>query len=270
MISVNECYLFVQDVANKFQTGADFTPDQFNRYLPIVVNEAIRKYYGKPENYRVGSPVSNINYEQTQLVRDYLQKIKVRSTPFIINKSGELKLPDNYLHYSSLDYYYYAYKVNEPDGAVECTCHSTPCTCNKTTKKQHWIAGKTRNKEVIQKHAPIKVVTDDQWAPYLNDSIRKPNREYPIAKFDGDDVLVFAPYYLKKVYMSYLRYPKKPFWNSTESEGVAVYQASGSQDIEMPEIMMKEIAMGVLDLIGINTREEGIIQYAKNYIASGV
>ena len=72
-----------------------------------------------------------------------------------------------------------------------------------------------------------------------------------------------APIDLGKIGLTYLRYPKKPFWNYTTAGGFSTYNPVGSQDIEMPEICAEEVVYMCLNRLGISIREPMLIQWAE-------
>lgn len=272
MISVDFVWKTSEDLANKYQTGAQFTPDQFNRYVKIVVYDIARKYYGKPEDYKQGDSSATIAYERTQLITDYLDDLKVSDKLIPITRSGSAKVPDDYLHYDSMEYRSFtSATVSDDTEQQECHCHQTPCTCDKNKTVKRYKAGKLKRvtaPDVI--HAPVTVVSSSRFTTYQRDAIRKPSKQYPIAKFTGKKQLQFAPMDLGQVYMTYLRYPLTPKWNYTITGGIAVYSPTGSQNIELPDILTKEVVMGILDCVGINTRELPLTEIAKYFKTTGV
>lgn len=265
MISVNEHYIYCQLLANASQTGANFTPNDYNTYIEPVTHDLIRKYYGLPELYRPANPSPPISYEITQLVTDYLNEIKVPLTTFLVDSQGRLLKPSDYLHHSLFQYDSYEQAISGSVSTVVC-CDSCQTDCNhpnKVSVTKKYKGGKKGYLLPLVRYKEVKVVTDGEWALYLNDPIRFPTKEYPIAKFDNT-YIQFAPYDLKVVNWSYIRYPKKPKWNYNISQGEATFNATGSQDIELPKILMTELAMALLDRLGFNTREYAMVQYADN------
>lgn len=271
MISVNEHYIYCQLLANASQTGANFTPDQYNTYIEPVTHDIVRKYYGLPEQYRPANPSPPIAYEITQLVTDYLNEIKVPLTTFQVNSLGRVTKPDDYLHHSLFQYDSVEQYINGTVSSVVCAnnCGHEDCNHpNKVSVTKKYRGGKKPAVMPKMRYKTVKVVTDGEWAIYLNDPIVSPDKDYPICKFDNR-YIQFAPQDLQIVNWSYLRYPKKPKWNFTAQGGFATFDAVGSQDIELPKILMKELALTLLDQLGFNTREAGMVNYADKGKATG-
>lgn len=274
MININDVYELSNDLANKYQTGAQFTAPQFNRYIKVAVYDIARKYYGRPEQYQPGMPKAIISYEDTQLISDYLDNLKLLVI-LPVTRSGEAAIPADYLHYDALDYVSLQNFDEDPEDNDQqpCNCKKRNCSCAKGSQSISFIyrAGKIKKLfSTVTVHAPVTIVKSHQFASYLKDAIRFPTLEYPIAKFIGNKKLQFAPTSIGQVQFNYIRYPKKPFWNSTPLNGDNVYNPTGSQDIELPEILTKEVVMGVLDCIGINTREMALTDISKQFKATGV
>lgn len=258
MINVNEVKQYAEFLAKKWQSGGQMSPDEFNLTLPNVVRDIVRKYYGVPEEYRVGDPQSHISYEVTQLVKDYLSALKPVVT-LTVDADGFAPLPDDYLHKSALRYRYATVsKVNKYKQAV---ADGVSKECNDTNTLQV-AKDKIVNSETTWKWVPVRVLTDEQFDWEGASIVRTPTKEYPIARFEAGKIQ-FMPQDLGKVDFSYIRYPLKPVWGYTvATNGVATYDAATSVNIELPEICGSEVVMALLQKIGISIREPMLINWA--------
>lgn len=267
MINVNEVKQYAEWLAKKWQSGAIFSPDQFNLVLPNVVRSLVRKYYGVPEEYQVGNPMPRIAADQTQLVRDYLGLL--RPTTNITLTQGVGDLPLDYIHKSTAVYdHIEVVKVNkvlEQAQAEDC-----PCDDDTTMQKP---ASEVKNNETIIKTVPIMFLTDEMFDWSVASTTRKPTLQYPIARMvSGTGTLQrieVAPKEIKSIRLTYYRYPKKPFWNYTTAGGFSTFNPVGSQNIELPEICAEEVVLMCLQRMGISIREPMLINWAEKQRQQG-
>jgi hypothetical protein len=265
-INIDKFYQYTNWLAAKNITGGYIPPNTFNLVMPICVNQMVRKYYGVPELYQPGAPMPPIGYEITQLVTDYLSQLKSQVI-LNIDAQGTASKPANYLHKSSISASWVeVLPITEGDEAEDgdcCPCDDIP-TLQTTKKKkaQHYLD--------VQ-WVPVTVVTDaERWA-YLQSSLRKPTKEYPICTFLNNDTIQFYPQNMKSVWFTYLRYPTAPFWAYTIApDGYPTYNPAGSIDIELPEMCMDELAATLLNRIGISVREQGLSNWAMATKNAGV
>lgn len=256
MINVNEIKQYTEFLAKKWQSGAIFTPDQFNLTIPNVVRSLVRKYYGIPEQYQVGNPMPAIAMDITQLVVDYLSALK-QSMDLSVNRDGIATLPPDYIHKSRAIYKLITTSKVEAD-VVE----NDDCGCDDdapTGTIQGAMKPKTQS---VTEYRPIRFLTDDQFDAERQSAIRVPSKKHPIARIKGLSIEL-APTDLKKIELTYVRYPKKPVWGYTTSGGFSLYNPATSQDIEMPEICAEEVVYMCLNRLGISIREPMLIQWAE-------
>jgi len=252
MININEVKEYVEFLARKYQSGGSFTPKQFNLVVPNVVRDIVRKYYGVPEEYQVGNPQPHIAYEITSLVKDYLSAIKPVVTLNVVN--GFADKPDDYIHISAARVTSYVnQKVDKYATMVDDTCCGEDGTVQ--APKQPKIIS-------VAKKYPIVFLTDTQFDAALNSVSRKPTIEHPIARLEAGKIEI-APTSINQFELSYIRYPKAPFWNGTNNgNGTTTYNPTGSQDIELPNICATEVVLACLQKLGIAIRETQLINWA--------
>lgn len=76
--SINEIYLFVQDLVNKNQNGY-LPPDEFNRLINQAQFSRFNELYGKPEQYAgPNAPFAKMGYARTQELSEKL-------APFVVD-----------------------------------------------------------------------------------------------------------------------------------------------------------------------------------------
>lgn len=264
MFSVNQLKIYAETLANKDQTGADFTPDQFNSVLPEEVLKTAETYFGNPK-LQPRQPL--LTYEKTQAIKDYIANSPLNLTKKINVTDGLFTLPADYLHLSSLGYEYY---MKEEVVCIHCGC--LKCSCLPQPKgmvKDKKVCRKKRSKKKL---VDITIVNNGQWNQLFNDEVVYPTEEYPYGQYYGDNVIEIAPQKIAVVVLRYLRYPKEAKWAYTipAGTGIAVYDAASSQDIELPRIMLREIACGLLEAMGFHTREYWLERTSQEKIVAGI
>jgi hypothetical protein len=262
IIRVDQLKRYIEYLAAKDISGGYIPPNDFNDSVAILTNKMVRKYYGLPEQYQPGSPIPAISWEISQLVTDYLSQLKP-TVILPVDKNGIATRPGDYLHKSSIGVSWI--KVVENTEAQtkseECcdegeTIQTTKAKLGKTQYDVTWV--------------PVTVVSDNERYAWLGSELRKPTKEYPIAVFEDNDKIQFYPQNIKSVKFTYIRYPKTPKWNYTIVKGIPVYSATGSQDIELPFDCIDELAVTILDRIGITIREPGLVDWSRYIKTTGV
>lgn len=260
MINVNELYQYAYTLSNKDQTGADFTSVQFNNVLPEETLDLIEQYFGKAKD-----PRKVLANEKSQVIKDYLSISEINVSAILSPSQGIVTLPDDYLHLNSLVYTYYE---KEEQVCKKCCC--TPCSC-KTLPKGFIKKGQscTPSPKMIKKLAEVTVINNSQWGNILNDDVCYPDLSHPYATMRGNNKIEIAPQYIPSVTLYYYRYPKKPKWGFISTGGLDAYDPATSQDIELPRILLRELAIGILERMGIHTREYWLEQKMNQSIITG-
>jgi hypothetical protein len=256
MININEVKQYAEFLAKKWQSGAILSPDQFNLVIPNVVRNIVRKYYGLPEQYAPGMPMPAISADETQLVRDYLSKLKP-IVAMTINDQGVATLPDDYIHKSTATYLY-----STTSAVNQILLSAQAPECNDCDDEGSTIQGAIPSKNITtDTPKPVRFLSDEQFDWAVASYIRKPTKEYPIAKMIADGIQ-FAPSNLGTVSFTYYRYPVNPVWGYTTAGGFNTYNALTSTNIELPEICAEEVVFTTLQRLGISIREPMLINWA--------
>lgn len=248
MIGINEIKVYCDVLANKDQTGADFTPDEFNSVTPEAVYEQIRMYFGISK-----SPQIPLAHEKNQEVKDYLAPLLTEV--ILPTANGIVQFPSDYLHLSALDYESFV-PVENNDPCKN--CGDCPCSCVKKPKgfkKGKNVPCETSGDGIKKRLVNVKVVDTSQWAELFKDEVCYPTLDFPFAKYVGDGRVEVAPQEITKVKLTYLKYPPKPFWNYTVNNGIETFNPIGSTDVLLPRILLDEIAQSILERMGMATRE---------------
>lgn len=265
MININELKQLVEYIANKHQTGASMSPQEYNTAVQSALDDMLLYYYGLPQRYAPGMPLPAVAWEVTQLVTDYLKGLK--ENPILnVDLLGRMTIPADYLHKSSITYGLTTQTTSQAcdEGDQKMICADDEVTLQNLTYEQ------LNSSSFSTLYVPVKVVTDEIYNSLIAHSIKYPTRRYPIAKF-MDDYVQYAPADLGTVKFSYLRYPLTPVWAFTNPSGFnPVYDPINSVNIELPPIVKNHVAYCVLTKLGINIREPQLQQYAETMKKDGI
>lgn len=162
-------------------------------------------------------------YEGSQSISDHLSVFKSDPTTLTLDGSGKSSKPTGYQHVTSL------------------------------------TSGLTSS--------DVDVVDEAFRADRLNDPICPPTEEYPICVI-YNTYLQFNPITISNVEITFLKEPVAPRWGYIITDGVPVYQETGGLtgdtiDIEWDEDTLNEIEVRTLSVLGINMREDNIVQYGE-------
>lgn len=218
----------VNYISNKSQSGYTLTPVEYNEILPIVNVKVFNKLYGLMSDYRINLPQSEIAYEKSKAVTDSLQKFKTPTDVTLVN--SKWTLPTDYMHLSSIRYNYI-------DNSVNCT---SPLNT-----------------------ASIEVLTDAEIGDRLTNAITAPTRKNPVCTIISDYVEFYPT--LQYVKVTYLRKPVTPIYAYTinPTTYAVTYNQSGSTQFEYSDVLEPFVISEILELIGVNLKENEIVQYSK-------
>lgn len=257
MISINTLKSFVEYLAAKDASGGFIPPDKWNEMVPILVNKIVRKYIGIPEQYAPGQPMPAIAMDVTDVVSEYIEQLRTE-VPYSVPTNGRIIRPSDFLKKSSAIVSSMTKQEIDDSGLDYYTC------CEGTmmpglAKKQA---------KYIQSWRPVTWVTDQERSTWENSAYRKPTLQFPVACMIGSEI-EFRPFNINSVFLVYIRYPKKPVWGYTIVQGTPIYDAATSVNIELPEICADELAVTILERIGIVIREPGVTDWARYVKNSG-
>lgn len=247
-MNLGQIFELVNFIANKDQTSDTITADQFSDIiLPAVNIMFFKKKYGLPEDYQVGQPFPRQAWELTQKMSDDLRKFKVKQPAWAINNTGAAVIPSDYVHRSSITKTYIPYPGAAPKIVV------------------------------------VEELTDSEAAARRSNSVVMPTLENPICVFQSS-YIQFYPENLQSVEFTYLRLPKTPFfdYNIANDEYVFLPQGqfhngsnlpagtpSRTVELEWPEETHIDYVNRILSYVGINLREEQLINFAAQAKSSG-
>lgn len=99
--------------------------------------------------------------------------------------------------------------------------------------------------------------------------IKGPDVTYPISAMYSDKIRVY-PDLTDDIVIVYIKEPNTPKWAYTLSGTNPVYDAGSSVQFDLPVDMHNEIAINILQFIGINLGREELTQYAQSKEIQGI
>lgn len=263
MFSVDTLHTYTYTLVNKDQTGADFTDEQFNAVLPDSVIALIEQYFGRPKWKNVQPYLTN---ERDQAIKDYIANSEIRISKNLTPVAGVITLPADYFHLTGLAYQYITVQefVCPHCGCVKCSCVRLPKGFKKGLPKDCRV--KKRN---VKRVVDVVVVGDGQWSQLFQSNLVYPTKEYPFARYIGTNQLEIAPQDIPMVRLDYLRYPAEAHWGYTTAGGFNTYDPNTSVNVELPRVLLKELAAILLAAMGFHTREYWLQQVANQENISG-
>lgn len=118
-------------------------------------------------------------------------------------------------------------------------------------------------------YRPIRRLTEDQYPFVKSSDIVPPTAKYPVMIMRGQYGFI-DPYSIGSFMMSYLKLPPDPVWGYTPINEVPVFDAGLSTDFSVTALSINELAMLILQHLGINLGSEEISQYANTKEITGV
>lgn len=240
-MNIFEMFQFVNYRANKEQSGRTYTQLNFNLACKAVGIDYFKLKTGIPEEYLPGKPFPRQAWQITDKITADCMHLIVemggRDFPLmVVDKNGFADVPADFAAYSSL-----TYMRSNNDG----------CGTSEET-------------------VDIEVVFDAIWSGRHRDSNKYPDKEFPIARF-RNGYLQFAPKDLQFVNFVYLKTPIDPYLAITiDDNNNMVYDATNSIQFEWPVTTHTDICNMLLEWLGENIKDPGIIQMAQQRKTAGI
>lgn len=115
---------------------------------------------------------------------------------------------------------------------------------------------------------PIRHYLTSEIGNIRDNKVTVPDENFPACAFYSDKIRVYPD--LTDIVIVYYRKPVTPKWAYTQDGTNAVYDSNNSVQFELPEDMYNEIAMNILQYIGINLGREELTQFALTKENKGV
>lgn len=230
---------YCNSIANKEQSGAAPTPDQWQSYFEAANIDYFNLKAGLPQEYKPGHALPRQAWETTQRITDDLRPFKViyggeDTAALPIDTHGQMAIPSDYWVVSSVRY----------RKATVSGCETT----------------------IVWR--PIEILKDGDLNDRLGSTLKAPDYDYPVCCF-FNSYIQFYPKNLQYVTFTYLRRPVTPLYAYTIVNDVPVYDAVNSIQFEYPDNDHLDICRIILGYMGINVREQQLLQYAELMKAKG-
>jgi hypothetical protein len=108
---------------------------------------------------------------------------------------------------------------------------------------------------------PIKRITSDQYPFIKHSQITPPDTDYPVCVLRNPYGFI-DPYSIASFGMSYVKTPPDPIWGYTVVSGAPVFDPSTSIDLMIPPMSYQEVALLILQHVGINLSALQVTEYA--------
>lgn len=234
--SVDDIYLWVNDLANTTQSGMGFSDTQFNEALKFVNIEIFNKQSGLTEDYQVDNPMPRLNWQLTNTISDNC-RLLITNVQITVGSNGYFAYPADYAAFSAM---YYRYILNNPSGG-------TP------TYSERWV----------------EMVTDSELIQRLQSSIKPPSVFFPVASWNDLGFRAY-PEQVTRINLKYLKYPRTPVRGFTVlANDETEYDAATSVQVEWPDALMPTFAARVAKWVGVNLREEELYAWMDKRVKEG-
>jgi hypothetical protein len=222
-------------ILNKDYGGNVLTPERFRQLIKVVNIDKFKKKFGLPEEYQPGRPIPREYVEITLKNADDLRKFK--ATPLINTPAvaGLLPYPEDYAHRDQIVY-------------------------NQTV-----FTGVAS--EVIPRQ--VEILTETQAAARRSNYTKAPTTTYPIGVMRSAGIQIY-PITITEVDFYYWRFPVEPVFSYNQYAGYITYNAAASVEFEYPADEHTSLVVMMLGYLGINMRENDILQYSEMKKQTGV
>ena len=228
-----EIYTLVKFIANKDFDGNVVTPERFRSLIKVVNIDLFRNKYGLPEEYQPGRPIPMEHADITLKNTDDLKTFKVYIPNTPVN-AGVLPFPSNYAHRDTVSYSF--------------------------TKTINGVA------TVLPKE--VEILREAEFASRTGNYTKRPTTANPIGVVRSDGIHI-RPLTIVAVDFNYYRWPVDPVFNYVLGDGYITYDASTSTEFEWVKDEHYTLTKMILSLVGINLREQQVIQYAESKLQTG-
>jgi len=226
-MTLGAMYSLIELIVNKDFDGNIITPDRFNMLIKVVSTELFRQKHGIPEEYQPGRPIPNESADITLKNTDDLKAFKER-LPNRTVANGVMTYPTNYAHRDTIVYNF----------------------------------SKTINGVATTLPKPVEILREAEFAAREGNYTKRPTTANPIGIVRSDGIHI-KPITITGADLNYYRWPVDPDFVYTEFDGYITYDAAASTEFEFPVDEHYTLVKMILSLIGINLREESIVQYAE-------
>ncbi len=240
-ISSVDLYNFVNSLANKDQDGS-FTITQYNDAVFSASNQLFEEYLGEIQKYQYGNPIPPVVYAKTLKIETDLNPFRSPLLTVTSNSSGVIDL-------------------------------------SVLTEKPYYITDLYKLDAGVT--YPCRRINEQRWASQVSSRVAPPTTDYPYfmvyynSTTDLPEVKV-APESAKTFKLSYLSLPQRRDVKFTVAvSGRPVITAVGggvndSQYLQWSQQNFNDLAMRVISFLGLNLKDNELIQFSERKQIQGV
>lgn len=221
---------YVSFILNKDQKGGRLNPSRIRTVIKAVNIEYLNDIRAQYENNSVIS-------DDTRVVIN-TKGDAVIPTPLMTDVNGFVSLPDDYRHFSSLDYL----------KTVSGDCDNKPTRIN----------------------VPVEMLTDSEFQTRMSSRLKGPSEKYPIGTIQNQRLHVL-PAKKRRLALTYWKNPSTPYFDYIVSNGSIVYLPPGeahdgtnpeavsgtlSRSVEFDWVDLKRVADKMVRMMSVHKRAE--------------
>ena len=238
-MNLMEIYDFMKFIGDKDFNGNFLKPEDYKRAVVAANIDLFKKVTGLPEEYQPGAPFAREGFEINQKALDEIRYFKGHIFDQAV-ASGYFTIPDDYVYFDSMTYKY----QRDIDG--------TPTSLPR----------------------PVELLKESQLADRRGNWTKRPTTKYPVAVIRVQDT-TYARFYIypdtiNAVDLHYYRFPVEPVFAWTVVSDEVQYDEGSSTEFEWGVEKHMDLVRIMLSYIGINLREEALVQYAEMQKARGI
>jgi len=235
-----DIYQILNYLVNKNQAGNTFTPSEFELILNHSSKKLFKRRLGLPEEYQLGSTLTQQGYALTTRMlmdlSDFVVTMDGDSSPNLTFVSGSATIPQYLLYPVGMIYKLAKEGCDEGYNNVE-----------------------------------AELVSEAEYMMRKTSDLKKISFSYPIYRFVGNTIKIM-PKEITTVDFSYLKTPVEAIFATTTNgtTGEVEYDAASSTELEWNDLAKLDIISIILSSVGLNLRSNEILQIAEAHKNNGL
>jgi len=229
-----ETYEFINFILNKDYGGNVVSPDQFGKLSISASLDLFKRKLGLPEDFQLGAPITREYIDANKMQTADLKHLKVREGSKTV-AAGIIAYPSDYCVDDAIRYFY----QRNVDGSSE---------------------------TIIR---PVEILTEAKYGDRAGSWIKRPTTRNPVGVIRADGIYIH-PNTIAVVDFNYYKYPTAPVFAYNQETGYITYDESGSTEFDWPDRLHMDLARIILGYVGINMRDDALMQYAEMKKQQGV
>lgn len=236
-MNLNEQRIVVSTIIQDKNPAINIVPEQWDILLHLAQLKHFKRKIGLPEEYVPGAPIPAQVFEITQKISDDLIPFtfhmgRAGTPPLYVSSNGEATTPTDMYYPATM-----TYNLIKPGGGVE--------------------------------PRMVDIVNDKEWQDLTTSYICNPTKRFPIANFKKDYIR-FDPKNLQMVDFTYIKFPTKPVFAYTITNGYVEYDSVNSVELEWDEVNQLDILYILLSDLGVVATKADVFQISEKVKTKGI